>query len=140
MIRPGPVIHIFHQIFSFLPLFHSQRVRLSGMIINQSFQIRDPEHATKLELSRLYTADWERYGRRNKDAHKISESQPQTRSSINERTHCGLTTSVDDIFPPPVCAFISPMVCFLIMFPVDMVHEAVDIRDRLGNSLPPPRV
>ena len=64
-------------------------------------------------------------------------------ASIPETTyrlpHCVLT-SVDDNFPPPLCAYISPMVCFLIVFLVDMVHEAVDFRDRLGNSLLPPRV
>ena len=41
-------------------------------------------------------------------------------------------------FPSPLCAHVGPVVCFLIMFPVDVFHEVIDVRDRFGSSSLPP--
>ena len=73
---PGPVIQIFHLIFPLLSLFQCHGARPSGMIVNHPFRICDPEHASKLELSRL------RMGKlrmAHQNAHKIPESKSQTR-------------------------------------------------------------
>ena len=57
-------------------------------------------------------------------------------TSIPEATYrfpcCGFIVSL--------CACVGPVVCFLIMFPVDVLHKVVDVRDRYGNSSLPPWV
>ena len=64
------------------------------------------------------------------------------KASIPEASYrlpcCGILSSVDDYFPSSLRANVGPVVCFLVVFPVDMVYEAVNIRDRLGDSPLPP--
>ena len=50
---------------------HCHRDRLSGMVINHPFRIRNPEHATTFRaITSLCPIDWERCGRHISDAHK----------------------------------------------------------------------
>ena len=90
MIRPSLVIRVVHLIFPLLPLFLCHGAGPSGMIINHFFRFRDPEHASKLELSRLRRTG--KLPKAHQDAHKISESQSQTRLSINEHPQHRLQT------------------------------------------------
>ena len=51
---------------------------------------------------------------------------------------CGDVFPTDIDFSSSVCANVGSVVCFLILFSVDVFHEVVDVRDRGGSSILPP--
>ena len=57
-----------------------------------------------------------------------------------QRLPCfSITTSVDNNFSLSLCTNVGPMVCFLVVFSVDVLHEVVDFRNWSGYPLFPPR-
>ena len=96
MIKPCSVIQELHHIFPLRPLFQCHVVGPSGMFINHSFRIRNPEHPPKLELSHLLRPGKPR--RAHQDAHKCAESKSQTRLSI-KRTPAAKSTETPTNIP-----------------------------------------
>ena len=58
--------------------------------------------------------------------------------SFHRLPRLGVISSVKDNFSMSLCANVGPVTSFLIMFSIDMLHEAVNVRNRFGDIPFPP--
>ena len=76
------------------------------------------------------------------DHHTTSTSAIVLETAVPKSFHhlprLGVISSVDHNFSLSLCANVGPVFSFLIVFSMDMFHEAVNVRNRFGDILFPP--